>query len=70
MQILDRGVPVARITRLPASGTDGEERRQRLVDAGILRPGAGDISAVLQRPPVELAVNLSGALDDERADRL
>jgi prevent-host-death family protein len=71
VQILDRGVPVARITRVACSGPDREQqRRQRLVEAGIVRPGAGGMSSVLERPPLELAADLSAALVEERADRL
>lgn len=71
VQILDRGVPVARLTSLPRPGPRREqERRRRLVDAGILSPGEGDVSAVLDRPPMELGTDLSGALADERTDRV
>ncbi len=71
VQILDRGVPVARLTGLPAvsDGRD-EERRQRLIRAGILRPGTGDASAVLATPPLKLPASLLEALDEERADRM
>ena len=71
VQILDRGVPVARITRMPEASREREgERRQRLVDAGVLRPGAGDISSVLEQAPLAVATDLTGALAEERADRL
>jgi prevent-host-death family protein len=71
VQVLDRGVPVARITGLPASGPEeGEERRRRLVEAGILQPGSGDATEVLARPPMELGTSLLEALEEERADRL
>jgi prevent-host-death family protein len=71
VQVLDRGVPVARITRVESSGQEGEqERRQRLVEAGIVRPGAGGMASVVERPPLELAVDLAAALGEQRADRL
>ena len=71
VQVLDRGVPVARITRVDSSGQEGEhQRRQRLIEAGIVRPGAGGMSSVLERPPLELAADLAGALGEQRADRL
>jgi prevent-host-death family protein len=71
VQILDRGVPVARLTGLePPGPQEEEERRRRLIDAGIIRPGSGGVAEVLGRPPAKLGTDLSGALDDERADRL
>jgi prevent-host-death family protein len=71
IQVEDRGVPVARLVGLPpAGGTSEAECRDRLVQAGILRPGSGDAARILARPPVELRVDISGALEDERADRL
>jgi prevent-host-death family protein len=71
VQILERGVPVARLTSLPAapSGED-HARRARLVRAGILRPGSGDASGILRKPPLRLPTSLSTALAEEREDRL
>lgn len=71
VQVLDRGVPVARLTSLPVSdAAAGDERRERLVQAGIVRPGTGDASKVLAEPPLELPTSILEALDEERADRL
>lgn len=71
VQILERGVPVARLTALPVapSGKD-DERRERLVRAGLLRPGIGDSSGILKRPPLRLPTSLSASLAEERADRV
>lgn len=71
VQILDRGVPVARLVGLPPSAgtSDDAAFRERLARAGIVRPGSGDASAVLASPPMVLAASLSEALDDERNDR-
>jgi antitoxin (DNA-binding transcriptional repressor) of toxin-antitoxin stability system len=69
--VLERGVPVARLSALGAasSGRD-DERRARLVRAGILRPGRGDASAILAKPALRVPTSLSAALADDRADRL
>jgi prevent-host-death family protein len=70
VQILDRGVPVARLSPLPAypSGED-EEHRCRLIEAGVLRPGSGQALDVLDTEPLELPGGLLGALTEDREDR-
>lgn len=68
VQILERGVPIARLVAMPPGSPDGE-RIARLVGAGILKPGSGDARALLARPPLVLRADLSGALDEEREDR-
>jgi prevent-host-death family protein len=71
VQVLDRGRPVARLVGLasePAAPDD--EERERLVRAGILRPGTGDSAFLLDTPPLELGADLSGALDEDREDRV
>ena len=71
VQIVDRGVPVARLVGLePPTGKADEERRGRLIQAGVLRPGAGDLSVILARPPIQLSADLSTALQEEREERL
>ena len=71
VQILDRGVPVARLTAMPsASPLDAARYRERLVQEGIVQPGTGDASGILSRPPLELPVSVLKALEEERADRL
>lgn len=71
VQILDRGEPVARLVPVAAgirgADPDAEERRQRLIAAGALRPGTGIDPAAL---PLPLSVDLGRALDDDRSDRL
>lgn len=71
VHILERGVPIARLSALrpSATGPDGQHR-ERLVRAGVLRPGITDLSRVLQTPPVRLSADLGRAIEDERADRL
>jgi prevent-host-death family protein len=70
VQILERGVPVARLVGMTPSGAD-RDRIPRLVRAGVLRQARGDIRAVLASPPIaapEAAV--SEALSANREDRL
>ena len=71
VQVLDRGVPVARLTGLhPAQVAEDGPRRQRLVRAGILRPATGSGRAILDGAPVEVPTSILAALEDERSDRL
>ena len=67
IQILDRGKPVARLVP-PAIADDS--RRERLISAGVLRPGLGDPATILEELPLELQTSISEALDEDRADRL
>ncbi len=50
----------------------GDDRgiRERLIRAGLLKPGAGSAAAILESPPLELPISLSEALAEARADRL
>ena len=50
----------------------GDDRgiRERLIRAGLLKPGAGSAAAILESPPLELPISLSEALAEDRADRL
>ena len=68
VEVLDRGMPVARLVAPAAGGDDGV--RERLIGAGLLRPGKGSAAAILESPPLALPVNLSEALAEDRADRL
>lgn len=71
VQILDRGEPVARLVPvaagIPGADPDAEQRRQRLIATGALRPGNGIDPAAL---PLPLSVDLGRALDHDRSDRL
>ena len=67
VQVLDRGVPVARL--VPVT-TDGDGIRERLIADGVVRPGRGGASALLREPPPALPVSMGKALDDGRDDRL
>jgi len=71
VQILDRGVPVARLTGMPATASDAADaRRERLIRTGVLRPADGDIAAVLDRPALPLPSDVSAALAQEREERV
>jgi prevent-host-death family protein len=71
VEVLDRGVPVARLTRLSAAEPAGDGgRRQRLVHAGVLRPGNGNARAILDLALVEVPASIRDALEQERSDRL
>ena len=68
VQVLDRGTPVARLA--PPAAKDDEGVRERLIARGILRPGKGSAGDILDKPPLTLPVSLSGALAEDRAERL
>ena len=68
VQILDRGIPVARL--VPAAAGDDPKVLESLVGRGLIRPGNGDASAALKEPPLELSANILDALLEDRDDRL
>ncbi len=72
VQVLERGVPVARLVGMPSGGAEADaDRIARLVRAGVLRPGHGDARQILRKPPLRArGADVSGALADDRADRL
>ena len=67
VEVLDRGKPVARL--VPASASQHGDR-ERLIAAGLLRPGSGETAAILEEPPPNVPAKLSEALEQDRADRL
>jgi prevent-host-death family protein len=72
VQVLDRGEPVALLVAIPKAPQPqvDDERRERLIRAGVLRPGTGDARAILAKPPLKLSgADLLKALDEEREDR-
>jgi len=71
VQVLERGVPIARLVGIkPAAGLDAE-RLERLARAGIVRRGSGDLSWLLDEPriPVAAEAQLATALASDREDR-
>ena len=69
VQILDRGVPVARLVGLGADDAAPAEHRMALIRDGVLRPGEGDVSAILATPPLKLRAGLTEAIEETRAER-
>jgi antitoxin (DNA-binding transcriptional repressor) of toxin-antitoxin stability system len=72
IQVTDRGVPVARLVRLEAGArrpTD-DGRVERLAESGVLRRGSGDLSWLLDQPPLGESVDLGDALAEDREDRV
>lgn len=70
VEILDRGVPVARLVAVAATPGTGEERRARLIRSGVLRQGGGGMLEILEEAPLEVATSILEALEEERADRV
>ena len=68
VQVLERGVPIARL--VPPAENDEDGARERLVGAGLLRPGEGRAGAILDEAPLVLPVSISGALAEDREDRI
>lgn len=68
VQILDRGMPVARLVPTTAGGDP--KALERLVSRGLIRSGKGDPAAALKEPPLELSVSILDALLEDRDDRL
>jgi prevent-host-death family protein len=71
VEVLDRGVPVARLTGLSSlRSTPDAGARQRLIKAGIVRAGKGDARAILARDPIPVHASVLAALEEERSDRV
>ncbi|MYE18904.1 MAG: type II toxin-antitoxin system prevent-host-death family antitoxin [Rhodospirillales bacterium] len=68
VQVLERGTPVARL--VPPAEVDDHGIRDRLIAAGLMRPGSGSAATILDQPPLELPTSLSEALAEDRADRM
>jgi prevent-host-death family protein len=74
VQVLERGVPIARLVGLGASQTKGKkdelEKLDRLERAGMLRRGTGDLRWVLELEPLKTpGPSVLEALLEEREDR-
>lgn len=67
VQVLDRGVPIARLVAMPRPEAE-DAGLERLVQAGIARRGHGKIKALLTRR-ISARANLQAALDEDREDR-
>jgi prevent-host-death family protein len=69
VQILDRGVPIARLLGMPDSTDDEHDQVERLVAAGIARrgSGSGSVRAIAKRR-LKAKVDLAAALDADREE--
>jgi prevent-host-death family protein len=71
VQVLERGVPIARLVGLANTSASSEQGRlERLERAGVLRRGSSDASWLLEESPIETDADVSGALADDREDRM
>lgn len=71
IQVLDRGVPVARLTAVGHGGEAAvDQHRAELIRAGVVRPGSGDVTTLLDRPALKLPADLRAALTADREDRV
>jgi antitoxin (DNA-binding transcriptional repressor) of toxin-antitoxin stability system len=68
IQVLERGVPVARLVGMPRAGSDEPAAVDRLVGAGVVRRGMGGVRAIAKRR-LTISVDLSRAVADDRVDR-
>ena len=66
--ITDRGVPIARIEPV-SSPDDSTGRLERLVRAGIIRPGNGEVPARILAGPTVKASNGGNVLDSLLEER-
>lgn len=71
VEVLERGVPIARLIGIQTSAEDSEEeRRERLVRSGVLRPATSDASEILEQKPLDLSTSILESLEEERTDRV
>ena len=68
VEVLERGTPVARL--VPPMPGGEMEVRDRMIASGVLRPGRGSATAVLEEPPLKLPVSILDALSEDRLDRM
>jgi len=69
VEILERGVPIARLTRSRIDRVPDRDRIEILVRGGILRRGSGDLSWILEETPARSRDgSLLAALDEDRGE--
>lgn len=68
VQVLERGVPVARLVGVYKGVGDEALAVERLVSAGVVRSGSGGMRALLERR-IRASADLTGAIAEERTDR-
>jgi prevent-host-death family protein len=69
VQVLERGVPIARLVAMPAADESETAGLLRLVQNGVIRRGAGGARALLRRR-IQVAASLLTALAEDREDRI
>ena len=73
VQVLERGVPIARLIGIPPTSGLDAQRLERLAKSGIVRRGSGDLGWALDEPPITpsgIGADLQGALSEDREDRV
>lgn len=68
VQVLERGVPIARLVAMPAGSESEGAGLERLVSAGIVRRGSGGAAALLSRR-IQANAKLLDAVVEDREDR-
>lgn len=72
VEVLDRGVPIARIVGLSGTrGTRDKDRLMHLAESGVLRRSTSSLAWILDEPPIAAGdAALRQALDEDREDRV
>ncbi|MDX1584871.1 MAG: type II toxin-antitoxin system prevent-host-death family antitoxin [Thermoanaerobaculia bacterium] len=68
VQVLDRGVPVAVLRPVTRDDEEMDDRRDRMIRAGVIRPGSTEFDP-LGSAPLKIGTSLLESLEDEREDR-
>jgi prevent-host-death family protein len=68
VQVLERGVPIARLVAMPGAPESEEAGLERLLKAGIVRRGEGHVRALI-RKRLNVQARLLEAVDRDREDR-
>lgn len=68
VEVLDRGVPIARLVGVTKRTGKEPPGIERLVRAGVVRRGQGNVADLLIRR-LDIGADLGGALREDREDR-
>lgn len=68
VQVLERGVPIARLVGMPAVDSREPAVIEHLVNAGILRRGTGGVRGIAKRR-LSVSADLMEAIAEEREER-
>jgi prevent-host-death family protein len=69
IEVVDRSIPIARLTAIPAEEIDRGPELDRLIKEGIVTPGARPSLELLKHPPVPCKVDAVQVLVEERRRR-